>query len=60
MAGFEPAGIAGHGIGLWLAKLIVDATLGTIDMQVTEQGRDISGRRLGQTQVTIKFFGDVG
>lgn len=54
--GSNRSGIPGHGIGLWLAKLIVEANLGTIEMSVNEKGRDIAARRVGDTTVTIRLL----
>ena len=48
--------VQGHGLGLWLAKVIVEANSGIISLRIQEQARDISGRRLGLTIVEIKLL----
>lgn len=53
--GSNRSGIPGHGIGLWLANLIVKANLGAIDMRAVEKSRDMAGRKVGDTIVTIKL-----
>lgn len=54
--GSNRTGIPGHGIGLWLASLIIHANLGSIKMDVEEKGRDISGRRTGVTTTTVRLL----
>lgn len=53
--GSNKTGITGQGIGLWLAKTIIEANKGHISLSIKEQGRDYSGRRLGETTITIKI-----
>lgn len=53
--GSNKSGIPGHGIGLWLASLILHANLGTISMATQEGGRDYVGRRTGITSVTVRL-----
>ncbi len=53
--GSNRSGVSGHGIGLWLASLIVHANLGTIEMEIEETGRDIAGRKTGRTSVVIRL-----
>ena len=54
--GSNKSGVSGHGIGLWLASLIVQANSGTIEMATEEKGRDMAGRRTGFTSVTIRLL----
>lgn len=53
--GSNKSGIPGQGIGLWLAKIIVDANNGSIALETRNASVDYSGRRLGETVVTIKI-----
>lgn len=53
--GSNKSGIKGQGIGLWLAKLIVEANNGRIDFSIRDAGPDYSGRRQGETIVSIKL-----
>lgn len=53
--GSNRAGLQGHGIGLWLASIIVGANRGSIRMEVTERSTDYSGRKIGKTTLTIRL-----
>lgn len=53
--GSNKSGIRGQGIGLWLAKLIVEANSGRIEFSIRDNGPDYSGRRQGETIVSIKL-----
>lgn len=53
--GSNRSGIAGHGIGLWLASLVVHANVGTIEMETEEKGKDIAGRKTGRTSVVVRL-----
>lgn len=54
--GSNKSGIKGRGIGLWLAKIIVEANMGTIKLEAQEKSRDYSGRKIGKTIVTIQLL----
>jgi light-regulated signal transduction histidine kinase (bacteriophytochrome) len=53
--GSNKGGAQGHGFGLWLAKIIVQANGGAIELRIHEKGRDMSGGRVGNTIVEIKL-----
>jgi len=53
--GSNRAGLQGHGIGLWLASIIVGANRGSIKMEVTERSTDYSGRKIGKTVLTVRL-----
>jgi signal transduction histidine kinase len=53
--GSNRTGVTGQGIGLWLARTIVAANNGWIDLAVSGISVDYSGRRVGETIVTIKL-----
>lgn len=53
--GSNRSGISGHGIGLWLATVILQANVGAIQMEVEETGRDLAGRKTGKTIVTVRL-----
>jgi light-regulated signal transduction histidine kinase (bacteriophytochrome) len=55
--GSNKSGTDGHGLGLWLAKTIVEANAGLIDMKVLQRGSDFAGRRLGETKIRIRLLG---
>lgn len=52
--GSNKESVQGHGLGLWLAKVIVEANGGIISFRVQEKDKDVSGRRVGFTSVEIK------
>jgi hypothetical protein len=54
--GSNKGGAQGQGLGLWLAKIIVEANTGTMELRLHERGRDMSGRRIGDTIVEIKLL----
>lgn len=54
--GSNRSGVSGHGIGLWLASLILHANLGTIEMETDETGRDLAGRKIGKTTITVRLL----
>jgi len=54
--GCNRAGIEGHGLGLWLARLIVEANQGTINMEANCVTRDFSGRNIGHTTITVTLL----
>jgi len=54
--GSNRSGIQGHGIGLWLASLILHANLGTIEMTTEEKGKDLAGRRTGSTTIAVQLI----
>lgn len=53
--GSNKSGISGRGIGLWLAKIIVDANTGLIEISTQEKSREYSGRKVGTTSITIRL-----
>lgn len=53
--GSNMSGIQGRGIGLWLAKVIVDANMGSIGITTVEKSREYNGRKLGATTITIRL-----
>lgn len=55
--GSNRSGTEGGGIGLWLARLIVEANGGTIKMEATKGGKDLGGRKIGMTRIIIAFIG---
>jgi Histidine kinase-, DNA gyrase B-, and HSP90-like ATPase len=50
----------GHGLGLWLAKIIVEANTGIIAFRIQEKDKDVSGRRIGFTTVEVKLLRQSG
>ncbi len=53
--GSNVGSIKGQGLGLWLAKVIVEANGGVINFSIRHRENDYAGRRIGETFVTIKL-----
>lgn len=54
--GKNSTGIPGSGIGLWLARLIMEANGGTITFDIDEKKRDASGSSYGESRIQITLI----